>query len=208
MSITKSTKASQPEESASGANGIYIIYHQLGINYRKAGFQQRPSFSEALERRKSLMAAAIRVGTCGGTTASRQMILEGIISQLWSESVPLSALVPASSVFTGMPPLRDANGNLIAMPFVALTSSVETTERASSGEFFYGPLRLCVVSQSYDNARKIAHAARTYFNGLDITVGNVQVLDMKPTTRQGQRGRRGFGVGSHAKFQREILRSQ
>ena len=108
------------------------------------------------------------------------------IHQFWTLHGQLSALVPPDRFYTGLPPIRQADGSPLAFPYVSLTLGEQTAiERTSSGTVLLSErIRFTAYSRSYDEARRIAAAITASFNRRALAWSGGRVLDMRPDGRE------------------------
>ncbi len=108
------------------------------------------------------------------------------IHEFWTLHGQLSALVPPERIYTGLPPIRQADGSPLVFPYVSLTCGKQTAiERTSSGTTLRSEsVRFTVYSRSYDAAQRIARAITASFNRRALAWSGGRVLDMRPAGRE------------------------
>jgi hypothetical protein len=113
------------------------------------------------------------------------MSAERAIHEHWSGYRPLLNLVPAERIYTGLPPIRAADGSTVLLPYVSLTVQGESQiERSSSGTTYsLEQVRFAVYSANYDEARRLEAAIVNHFNRRDFDWADGRVLDMQPGDR-------------------------
>jgi len=113
------------------------------------------------------------------------MSVAKVIHEYWSLHGQLAGLVPPERIYTGLPPIRGADGSPLAFPYVSLTFQEQTQiERTSSGATLSAErLRFAVYSRSYEVARRIAAAIAANFNRREFAWPGGRVLDMRPSGR-------------------------
>jgi hypothetical protein len=113
------------------------------------------------------------------------MSLVQAIHEQWSGYRPLAALVPPERLYTGLPPIRDANNQSIKPPYVsiALIADPEATRTSSGTTLRTERMRFAIYATCYDDGRRIGQAICDLFNLRDFAFAGGQVLDMRPTDR-------------------------
>ncbi len=113
------------------------------------------------------------------------MTIHRAIHEQWSGHRPLAVLVPPERVYTGLPPIRDASRQPIAVPYVSLTSEgvIEATRTSSGTAITVERIRFAVFTRSYDEGRQIAAAIGDYFNRREFDWPRGRVLDIRPAGR-------------------------
>ena len=117
------------------------------------------------------------------------MSAEKAIHDDWASFIPLTRLVPADHVLTGLPPIYDDQGNRISAnlgyDYVALlVKAAADVWRDSEGCLgFTEQVTFYIVSASYDRARDIDQAVMDRYNGRAFTLDDISVLDMRPSNR-------------------------
>jgi hypothetical protein len=93
--------------------------------------------------------------------------------------------VPPERIYTGLPPIRQADGSPLVFPYISLTLQEQASlERTSSGTLLSSErVRFAVYSRSYDEARQIAATITASFNRRALTWSGGHVLDMRPAGR-------------------------
>jgi hypothetical protein len=78
------------------------------------------------------------------------MTAERAIHEHWSLYRPLASLVPPDQIYTGLPPIRQADGSPLEFPYVSLTVRGESRiQRTTSGTVLSTQrLRFAVFSRS------------------------------------------------------------
>jgi hypothetical protein len=113
------------------------------------------------------------------------MTLIQSIHEQWSGYRPLAALIPPQRLYTGLPPIRDANGQTIAPPYVSisLVGEAEQTRTSSGTTLRTERVRFSIYAKSYDEGRRIGQAICDFFNRRDFAFAGGQALDMRSADR-------------------------
>ncbi len=113
------------------------------------------------------------------------MSLTQAIHELWSGYRPLATLIAPERLYTGLPPIRDADGQTIASPYVSisLASDAEQTRTSSGTTLRTERVQFSIYTTSYDEGRRIGHAICDFFDRRAFSFAGGQALDMRSTDR-------------------------
>ncbi len=113
------------------------------------------------------------------------MTIEKAIHDQWSMSRSLTALVPPERLYTGLPPIRDADGDAVTFPYVSLAvaGDAELTRTSSATTLSTERIRFSIYTTSYDEGREIDQTLCDAFNRRTFAWARGRVLDMRPGDR-------------------------
>ena len=113
------------------------------------------------------------------------MTIEKALHDQWSASRSLTALVPSERFYTGLPPIRDAEGDTVTFPYVSLSVAGEAdlTRTSSATVLSTERIRFTIYTKSYDEGREVAQAICDWFNRREFAWPRGRVLDMRPGDR-------------------------